>query len=261
VRRQVSIVLLSVLSFSGLALAQDDAAAPVSAEATEATIAAPAATDSPAATDAPVSTGVPAATDAPAASTGAQTASTVRPRLNNLQVRNRWDNGLDVKLTDAWDRRATDVEAPTIVLSAEWNYKFVTNTYLGIIASGFPQSMRIETDVEDVDASVTGYWGGINLGQGLFETWPYRLVFTLSAGQGLAYIRIKAGDEPATADAVKFDFYEPGFFGMLFAYQGLEMGVTASYRKVSMKEEGDFVPEDDDLTSVAYGLTFRTQRF
>jgi hypothetical protein len=210
-----------------------------------------------------------AAADAPAPETTTETTtettlsqgSTIRTRTNKLKVRNRWDNGLDVKLTDAWERRASDVEAPTVVLSAQWNYKFITDTYVGLVVSGFPQSMRIETEVEDVDASVTGYWGGLNLGQGLYESWPFRVVLTVAAGQGFAYVRVKLPDEDAKADAAKFDFYEPGLFATFFAWRGLEFGVAASYRKVAMKDEAEGAPEDDDLTSVAYGLTFRTQRF
>lgn len=193
-----------------------------------------------------------------------------RPPVSDVQdaksvgyvARNRWENALDVKLTDFYEAKASDVGSPTLMLTAFWNYQFSTHTFLGVAGGGLPQTSKQESD--GVKTSYSTYFGGLYVGQGLYESRPFRVAVGVTAARGFLYARVKLPNDDAKAQVRKYNLIEPGLFATFFAYQGVEIGVAASLRQATvLKESGESAAkvENGDLSSMAYGLTFRTQRY
>ncbi len=208
--------------------------------------------------------------DAPAVTaTSADTPVSSEPGENPAPVRmhqdrqtmgsDRWENALDAKLTNLLERKASDIESPTVMLTALWNRKFKYNTYLGITASGLPQSHAQRE--EGVKTSITMYYGGLNLAQGVYENKPFRAIAQVSGGQGMSYVRVTGleGVEPK-AKTFKFTYLEPALVVMFYEWKHLEIGLVGSSRMVKL-ENGDEGLENSDLSSASYGLTFRTERW
>ncbi len=172
----------------------------------------------------------------------------------------RWENALDAKLTNLFDRKASDVGSPTVMLTALWNRKFRYNTYLGLTVSGLPQSHAKRED--GIKTSYTMYYGGLNLAQGIYEAKPFRAIFQVSGGEGMTYVRVTGDDIDAKAHAIKFRYVEPALVVMVYEWDHLEMGLIGTNRiaRLDSKSE-DLGVENKDLSSVSYGLTFRTERW
>lgn len=168
-----------------------------------------------------------------------------------------WENGLDAKLTSIVTEEAPDVTAPKLMLSAQWNYKFATNTFIGGALSSLPQPHTERTD--DAVTSYAMYYGGLNVAQGLLDLRPFRLVVTASAGKGLLYARtsVAGGDEVLTS--ADFSYVEPGIFATFYQWDDLEFGAVFTSRIIKLDKSSDQI-DDGDLSSISYGLTFRTQR-
>lgn len=222
-----------------------------------------------AATAALAQDGAVPAPEAAAGTEAGETSATTEPvevRLgappSHMNVRDRWENALDVKLTDLYDRTASNVTSPTIMLNAEWNYKFVTDTFLGAVIGGLPQPIKRTTE-DEVKISYSTYYLGARLAQGIFDIRPFRLVLGVNAARGFLYTRVQTVEGDSKAEVLKYNLVEPGMFFTFWIYQGVEFGIAGSYRMVSVLDEKEHedVVTNDDLTSLAYGLTFRTQRF
>jgi hypothetical protein len=171
----------------------------------------------------------------------------------------RWENALDAKFTSLFERKASNVSSPTVMLTAIWNRKFRYNTYVGLTASGLPQSHAEKKD--GVKTSYTMYYGGLNLAQGLYEWKPFRAIVEVQGGVGQSYVRVKADGVDSKAHVTKFNYVEPGLVVMVYEWKHLEMGLVATNRMVRVEKKEDEFVENDDLSGVSYGLTFRTQRW
>lgn len=177
----------------------------------------------------------------------------------------RWENGLDSKLTSLFKRKATDVASPTIMLTALWNRKFSTDTFVGATISGLPQPhAEHKENYKDTGVkfkeSYSLYYGGLNLAQGIFDSRPFRMVVQVGLGQGLIYVRDSPENLPSKVVTSKFRFVEPGLFFTFYDYQGLEIGAIATDRIARLEKKSETM-KDSDLSAVSYGLTFRTQRW
>ena len=170
----------------------------------------------------------------------------------------RWENALDTKLTNLFEREASDVASPTVMLTALWNRKFRYNTYLGMTVSGLPQSHAERKD--GVKTSYTMYYGGLNLAQGIYESRPLRAVVQVSGGKGQTFVRTSSAGVDSKAKAHKFNYFEPALVVMVYEWRHLEMGLIGSQRIVRLENDDEGV-ENSDLSSASYGLTFRTQRW
>lgn len=170
--------------------------------------------------------------------------------------RSNWENGFDAKLTSIAPDESTDVTSPNLMLSAQWNYKFVTNTFIGGSLSSLAQPHTERTD--GVATSYMMYYGGFNVAQGLLDIKPFRLVVAASAGKGVFYARTDADVDEQLINA-DFTYVEPGVFATFYQWDSLEFGAVVSNRMVKLDKDYDGA-DDEDLSSLSYGLTFRAQR-
>ncbi len=170
----------------------------------------------------------------------------------------RYENALDTKLTSLFEREASEVASPTVMLTAIWNRKFRYNTYLGATVSGLPQSHAERKD--GVKTSYTMYYGGLNLAQGIYENRPFRAIVQVSAGKGQSFVRTSSSGVDSKAKSFKFNYVEPALVVMVYEWRHLEMGLIGGTRIVRLEDEDEGV-ENSDLSSASYGLTFRTQRW
>ncbi len=174
----------------------------------------------------------------------------------------RYENGFDIKLTDLFDRKAQDFDPPTVLLSAQWNYRFSTVTYLGLTLSGSPQPSKYtdtnrDTSVE-TESKFAAYFAGLNLAQGLYEDGPFRVVVGVSAGRGILFARKKENGVKGEARNVRFNFIEPALFVTFYRYHGVEMGAIGSIRQATILDESD-IAKNEDISAPSLGFTFRTQ--
>lgn len=182
----------------------------------------------------------------------------IKPRTG-YEARNHWENAFDVKFTDFYERKAADVGSPTLMLTAQWNYKLSTDTFLGFSANGMPQPQK--RTVDGVKYSYSTYSGGLYLGQRVFDTKPYRLVVGVTGGRGIIYTRAKIPDQATKAEAKKYNVIEPGAYLTFIAYHGVEIGAAVSLRQAKLLDGETEQLKNDDLSAMAYGLTFRSQRY
>lgn len=167
----------------------------------------------------------------------------------------RWEDGLDAKLTGLFNRSA-NLTSPTIILSAQWNYRFPSDTYVGFTASAMPQA-NTDTTSTGIQRSFTTYYGGLNLAQGLFESGAFRIVATIAGGMGIVYERETYGDGTQDIGNTRYNFLEPGAFITFFNWEGLDIGGVATYRIAKLQSHDR--ASDADLSSATVGLTFRTR--
>jgi len=169
----------------------------------------------------------------------------------------RWDNALDVEFTDLFHAKAANVTAPTLMLTAEWNYLFRTATYIGLTLSGLPQTLKEDRD--GITNTYSTYYGGLRVGQWLLDRDPFRLSVSFSANTGILYVRTSPDDaaSPAIIGAVKYNAYEPNFFFTFYYWHGLDFGIVGSYRVVTLTSSTSQA-KASDLSSPAFGLTFRS---
>lgn len=169
-----------------------------------------------------------------------------------------WENALDLKATSMFDRKATNFNSPTVLLTAEWNYRFRSDTYLGLALSGAPQKANIAT--KDGSTSVyTTYYGGIGVGQSIYSRAEYRAVLQVAAGFGVVYRRTTpAGSTTSSIDKPQYSFVEPGLIVTLFDYKNLDIGVIFTYRYGQLIVKSPVVT-NADVTSATFGLTFRNR--
>jgi hypothetical protein len=175
---------------------------------------------------------------------------------------NRWEYGLDVKTTDFFGKKPTIGGGSPIVLTAQWNRKFETGTFLGITASTMAEPKK--DPLPDIKSDLMTYYGGFNLAQNIFDFQPFRLTVSVSAGLGSMFIRAQPNDGPSRMNRADYRFVEPGAFLTLFEYAGLEWGIVGTFRSVRLINDytmdGRVLGKNSDFSSTAYGLTFRTQQ-
>ena len=175
---------------------------------------------------------------------------------------NRWENGLDVKITDFYGKSPTLGEGSPIILTAQWNRKFETGTFLGLAASSMAQPRK--DPIPDLKGDLMTYYGGLNLGQNIFDFAPFRLTINVSAGIGSMFIRVQPDDGSSRMNRADYRFVEPGAFLTFFEYAGLEWGLVGTFRSMRLLNDytmdGRVLGKNSDFSSRAYGLTFRTQR-
>ncbi len=169
-----------------------------------------------------------------------------------------WENALNLKATSMFDRKATNFNSPTVLLTAEWNYRFRSDTYVGLALSGAPQKASIAT--KDGSTSVyTTYYGGIGVGQSIYSRAEYRALLQVVAGYGVVYRRTTpAGSTTSSIDKPQYSFVEPGLFVTLFDYKNLDIGVIFTYRYGQLIVKSPVVT-NADVTSATFGLTFRSR--
>ena len=170
--------------------------------------------------------------------------------------KSNWENGFDAKLTSIAPDESPDPTSPNLMFSAQWNYKLVSNTFIGGSLSSLAQPHTERAD--GVATSYMMYYGGLNLAQGLLDIKPFRLVLTASAGKGVFYARTDADVEKPLISA-DFTYVEPGVFATFYQWDSLEFGAMVSSRMVKLDKD-DAGTDDEDLSSLSYGLTFRAQR-
>ena len=169
-----------------------------------------------------------------------------------------WENALDLKATSMFDRKATNFNSPTVLLTAEWNYRLRSETYVGLALSGAPQKATIAT--KDGSTSVyTTYYGGIGVGQSLYSRAEYRAVLQVAAGYGVVYRRTTPADSTTSSiDKPQYRFVEPGLVVTLFDYKNLDIGIIFTYRYGQLIVKSPVVT-NADVTSATFGLTFRSR--
>ena len=170
-----------------------------------------------------------------------------------------YDDGLDLKLTGFFDRRASNLTSPTMLIAAQWNYRFATATDLGLGAAGSPQSLQ-----DDVPATAgrvrvtrrhTTYYAGLNLAQTLWSSDSARVVIGMLAGRGILFLRLTPEGQTSTFTSVKYNVYEPFIYGTFLRRWGLDIGGVVSYRAVRVEDAS--LASNADLSAIAFGLTFR----
>lgn len=175
---------------------------------------------------------------------------------------NRWENGLDVKTTDFYGKAPSLGGGSPIILTAQWNRKFDTGTFLGLAASSMAQPSK--APISDIQSDLMTYYGGLNLAQNVFEMQPFRLTINVSAGIGSMFIRAQPEDGPSRMNRADYRFVEPGAFLTFFEYAGLEWGIVGTFRSIRLitdyKMDARVLGTNSDFSSSAFGLTFRTQR-
>lgn len=182
----------------------------------------------------------------------------------NESFLDRTDNGLDAKFTSIFDRQASNLTSPTVILGAQWTYKFQTNTYFGLGASALPQSYRYYAPPAPVSGnsggyrSFTTYFGGLHLAQTLWESESLRVVAGITAGRGYLFLRLPSTTDGAkTVASVKYTVAEPSLYLTCLRWAGLDIGPVVSYRWVNA-DANDFVT-NSELRAPAFGLTFHSQ--
>ena len=180
-----------------------------------------------------------------------------RSGVREVLTFDRTENGFDLKLTRLFQKNGMNVSSPSIMLGAQWNYRFRSNTFVGLALSGMPQQSKF-TATDGTTISYTTYYGGINLAQTIIAYGHLRLVASVAGGMGVVFVRSTPDAATAsTVDRPNYRYVEPGGFLTLFEAEGVEFGLTGSYRHASLLTKTPAVA-DSDLSSAAYGLTFRT---
>jgi hypothetical protein len=173
----------------------------------------------------------------------------------------RWENALDMKVTGLYSKRPSLGGSSPIILSAKWNRKYETQTFVGMTFSSMAQP--INGPFSDLKSKVMTYYGGLNVAQGLFEQSPFRLVIGISGGIGSMFIRTQSDNDGNRMNRADYRFIEPEAFITLYEYGGLEFGLTGSFRYVKLIKDfamdGRILGTNGDFSSQALGLTFRTQ--
>jgi len=169
--------------------------------------------------------------------------------------RSNFENGLDAKVTSVAPDQDPSITSPTLMLSAQWNYKLVSNTFIGGTLSSLAQPHTERADGQT--ASYQMYYGGLNIAQGLLDIKPFRIVAAASAGKGMFYVRTGEGRADEQLFDAQFKFIEPAVFATFYHWDSLEFGAVLSNRMIKLDKGTDV--DDEDLSSFSYGLTFRTQ--
>lgn len=168
----------------------------------------------------------------------------------------RHENGLDLKATNLFGREVT-TSSPNILLGAQWNYRFHTETFLGINVDGMLTPARAPTEDQSV-LKYSTYSGGVTLAQSLFAYQAFRIVLSVNAGVGVIYLRNNPyGTDLTTLEKPSYKFLEPGAFITLFDVSGVQIGVMGSLRRAQLLSKAVLV-SNEDLTSRTIGLTFRS---
>jgi hypothetical protein len=198
---------------------------------------------------------------APAAAAPAGSSESSLPQMAPLHMHahalsneDRWETGFDAKLTTLFTRDATDIASPTVMLGAQWNYRFPTDTFIGLSAAGMPTNNE-DTGSNNTQRSFSIYYAGLNLAQGLVSFDSWRASVTVSAGRGIVYVRSLPPNAAPTIGNTPFNYVEPGFYITFLQYSSLDIGAVVSYR-MAMLANKDFAT-NSDLSSMAVGLTFR----
>ena len=195
-------------------------------------------------------------TEASQPSESAQEAEERRRLARKPLTFDRHENGLDVKMTGLFGRQA-NLSSPNLLLSAQWNYRFHSETFIGLAFTGMPTQARAPT-LDNSTLKYATYSGGFNLAQSLVAYDPFRIVVSVTGGVGVIYLRhTPVGSEQSSIEKPNYKFIEPGIFITFFDYAGVQMGLSASVRRAQLLSSAKFVT-NANLTSTTYGLTFRT---
>lgn len=168
----------------------------------------------------------------------------------------RHENSLDVKATNLFGRQITS-SSQNILLGAQWNYRFHTETFVGVNLDGMLTPSRAPTTDQSV-LKYSTYSGGVTLAQSLFSYQSFRIVVNVNAGIGVIYLRSNPyGTDQYTLEKPSYKFVEPGAFITLFDISGVQIGVMGSMRRAQLLSRATMV-RNEDLTSRTIGITFRT---
>ena len=170
----------------------------------------------------------------------------------------KWENALSAKATSMFNRKATDFSSPTVLLTAEWNYHFRTDTYFGLALSGAPQKASISSSDRSIK-NYTTYYGGLDLAQSIYSSAHYRAVLQVAAGYGVVYLRTTPEySKKSSIDKPQYNFIEPGAFFTFIDFKDLDVGVVFTYRYARLIVKSPVV-SSSDVTSATFGLTFRNR--
>lgn len=176
---------------------------------------------------------------------------------------NRWENGLDIKVTSLYEKKMDLSGSSPLILTAQWNRKFESQSFIGLSLSSMAQPTN--GPFSDLKSKVITYYGGLNFAQSLFEKDAFRITANVSAGLGSLFLRTEEGTTGSRMARADYRYIEPGALVTFFEYAGLEFGVVGSYRSIKLIKDftldGRNLGKSADFSSQAFGLTFRTQRF
>lgn len=187
----------------------------------------------------------------------------------------RWENGLDLLLTNLFGKSATKLESPSLIGEALWSYKFRSGTYLGGVLLGSLQSMAVTRDAAKL--AFTLYHFGPYIGQDLWRFEHYRIIASLSFGKGFLFVRRTPASGKQSMHRNEYQFFEPGLTAILYQTQTFDIGLVTHYRSVNLEEpivanqinpenpDGTTTPitvaTDQDIKGLSFGVTFRSTRF
>jgi len=170
----------------------------------------------------------------------------------------KWENALSIKSTSMFNRKAADFSSPTVLLTAEWNYHFRTDTYFGLALSGAPQKANISSGDRST-RKYTTYYGGLDLAQSIYSSAHYRAVLQVAAGYGVVYLRTTPEySTTSNIDKPQYNFIEPGAFFTFCDFKDLDVGLVFTYRYARLIVKSTVV-SSSDVTSATFGLTFRNR--
>lgn len=183
----------------------------------------------------------------------------------------RWENGLDLLLSDLFGKNAFNLESPSLVGEALWSYKFRTGTALGGILLGSLQPMAVKRN--NAKLSFTLYHFGPYISQDLWRYENYRVLASLALGRGFLFVRRTPDGGKATMHRNEYQFIEPGISFIFYQTRTLDIGVVANYRSITLADPvvvsqadpqnptGDpqsmTIATEDDFKGMAFGVTLR----
>jgi hypothetical protein len=175
-----------------------------------------------------------------------------------LTVYDRYETVLDAKVTGLYGHLASDYKPPVLMLTAFWNYKYPFGTMLGVTISAIPQPVK-RTD-DGTKKTFSTYYGGLHLGQELYSGEWARINLGVTGGRGTAFIKAEPLVGDKTSTKADYNVTEPYLAVTFIKYAKLDIGLIVSQRTATMlKPENK--PLAEEISSPAYGFTFRSQRF
>ena len=183
----------------------------------------------------------------------------------------RWENGLDLLLSNLFGKSAFDLESPSLVGEALWSYKFKTGTSLGGILLGSLQPMAVKRN--NAKLSFTLYHFGPYISQDLWRYEHYRLLASLALGRGFLFVRRSPDGSKPTMHRNEYQFIEPGISFIFYQTRTLDIGVVANYRSITLADpvvasqvdplnpaaEPQIltIATEDDFKGMGFGVTLR----
>jgi hypothetical protein len=162
---------------------------------------------------------------------------------------NRWESGLDARMTEILDDSSW-------ILSAQWFRRYLTGTQLGLTLSAFPTPITRRED--GVKSRTQMYYYGLALEQRILRYGYFRLAVAASYNYGELYQRVvpEVGDE--ILFKAQFTVIEPALYVFFYSHKGLDFGLSGSQRLFKFVDKDDAADgAEEKLSGLAYGLSFR----